>query len=443
MLIIDSITYNGEPILELRLKYLYDTIDIFIITECIYTNTGFKKKFFYFEKYIDNFTYYLDKIIYIKINNYPEKNDNTFNSSWYYQYYNDDKCINNWFKEYFNRNIVIDYLKKNINEEYILFVCDCDEIVNKNLCIELKNNYNYLDNILFINLNIFYYNLNYKSNDLWLKVFCINNNYVNNNNNINLSLIRTQTNISDFNFINNNNLGWHFCSFLTLKNIKLKLLNGAHQEINNKNYSNKFIRNCIKNGIVFYDLTKLEPSNYINSNLDNIIIEFHNNLINKQLYIFTDYINNNIFFELKKQLNEYIDLPNYELLEIGCNEGELTLWLLNNIITNIKSNITCLDLFNDIEKYHNFIFNLDNNNRIYLFTNITNFLIKKVYLNKTYNIIIINNIIQYDNYLLILSLSLELINKINGKIIIIDNFFNIKKITNLFKTNKYLYYITN
>ena len=44
MLIFDYVLYNGEPIIEFRLKYLNKYVDKFIIVESVYTYSGNKKR---------------------------------------------------------------------------------------------------------------------------------------------------------------------------------------------------------------------------------------------------------------------------------------------------------------------------------------------------------------------------------------------------------------
>ena len=43
MFVYDYVIYNGEPIIEFRLKYLNNYVDKFIIVESIYTHSGNKK----------------------------------------------------------------------------------------------------------------------------------------------------------------------------------------------------------------------------------------------------------------------------------------------------------------------------------------------------------------------------------------------------------------
>ena len=71
MLIYDYVLYNGEPILEFRLKYLYDYVDKFIIVESIYTYAGNKKDDLYYNINHELFKQYEDKIIFFRIENIP------------------------------------------------------------------------------------------------------------------------------------------------------------------------------------------------------------------------------------------------------------------------------------------------------------------------------------------------------------------------------------
>lgn len=50
-------------------------------------------------------------------------------------------------------------------------------------------------------------------------------------------------------------------------------------------------------------------------------------------------------------LKDLKDKPNLNFLEIGCFEGRATTWLLENILTDKTSRITCIDLFEDSPQY--------------------------------------------------------------------------------------------
>ena len=75
MFIYDYIIYNGEPIIEFRLKYLNDYVDYFIITESIYTHSGKKKDDFYYYINKDLFEPYRKKILFHSIHVLPSEID--------------------------------------------------------------------------------------------------------------------------------------------------------------------------------------------------------------------------------------------------------------------------------------------------------------------------------------------------------------------------------
>ena len=69
-MIYDCFTFFNElDILEIRLNTLYDTVDYFVIAEANKTHTG-KEKDYVFEKNQARFSNFLDKIIYIKVDDF-------------------------------------------------------------------------------------------------------------------------------------------------------------------------------------------------------------------------------------------------------------------------------------------------------------------------------------------------------------------------------------
>jgi predicted O-methyltransferase YrrM len=62
-------------------------------------------------------------------------------------------------------------------------------------------------------------------------------------------------------------------------------------------------------------------------------------------YIFTvDWFSNNIIW-WDKYLNNFKNKPNLNFLEIGSFQGRATVWLLENILTEKSSCVTCIDTF--------------------------------------------------------------------------------------------------
>ena len=112
----DLILYNGEDILDLRLRLLYNHVDYFIISE-FNKNFQNKKKRKYFD--INKFSKYKKKIIY-KFKELPNK-------------YNEKTP---WEIEAYQRESLADNVK--IKNRDMIILSDVDEIIDP-----LKLNYNF------------------------------------------------------------------------------------------------------------------------------------------------------------------------------------------------------------------------------------------------------------------------------------------------------------
>ena len=111
MKIYDCFTFFNElELLDLRLKELYNHVDYFVLVEATLTHTG-KPKELIFEKNKDKYSDYLDKIIYVKVNDLPD--------------YNDFEGI--WEPENFQRNCIVRGLT-NAEDSDVIMVSDIDEI---------------------------------------------------------------------------------------------------------------------------------------------------------------------------------------------------------------------------------------------------------------------------------------------------------------------------
>ena len=104
--------FNEYEILDLRFMTLYDHVDHFVIVEANKTHTG-KSKGFNFEERMNDYKDYLDKVIYIKIEDLP-----TYDRS------------DIWVPENFQRNCISRGLEGVAQPGDKIFVSDCDEIWN-------------------------------------------------------------------------------------------------------------------------------------------------------------------------------------------------------------------------------------------------------------------------------------------------------------------------
>lgn len=116
-MIYDCFTFFNElDSLEVRLNILYDYVDKFVITEGNKTHTG-KDKEFILEKNFERYKKFSDKIIYIKVDDFPPLKSEE-----------NDEYGNNWLYENFQRDAIMRGLK-DCKPDDIVIISDCDEII--------------------------------------------------------------------------------------------------------------------------------------------------------------------------------------------------------------------------------------------------------------------------------------------------------------------------
>lgn len=260
-LIIDYFLYNGEPIIEYRLEYLYDYVDQFIIVECRYTHTGIKKPFLYVEKNTDFFKKYEKKLMIIIIDEFPDNNNVDS-----YMLINKNRPLlkdysdDNWARETYNRNYAQNIILEKFKQPFILFVCDVDEIPNRNIINDLKYNYSELHDGIKLAMIMMRYNFKWKEpNTIWTHPFVITDIGTRN-----LSFNAVRLNQEGGKKIISN-AGWHLSYFLTPNDIIRKFVSFAHSEYNNEKYKNKeYLLTCMLSG--YFCCNKNEKCDYINEN---------------------------------------------------------------------------------------------------------------------------------------------------------------------------------
>ena len=159
MKIYDCFMYFDEDIvLDVRLNFLNEFVDQFVIIESEYNHRG-EKRVPLFK--IDKFKKYKDKIKYILINDIPpgieiinKEDEDVYRKS----------IFNASKRENFQRNQILKGLIE-ANEEDWIIISDLDEIPNLSK-INLKNT---KDKLIFFNQHMMYYKFNLKLNDyIWV-----------------------------------------------------------------------------------------------------------------------------------------------------------------------------------------------------------------------------------------------------------------------------------
>lgn len=146
-MIYDCFTFFNElDILELRLNILYNHVDKFVIVEANKTHTGNDKEFI-FEANKSRFEKFLDKIEYIKLDDFPSLEESQKSEDG-----------NKWLYENYQRDAIMRGLK-DCKPDDIIITSDCDEIINpqilkkykKGVCSPLQYRFKFNYNTLVVN----------------------------------------------------------------------------------------------------------------------------------------------------------------------------------------------------------------------------------------------------------------------------------------------------
>ena len=220
-MIYDCFIFNDElDLLELRLRYLNNKVDKFVLVESERTMSG-NKKVLHFKTNQHRFKKFEDKIIHLTA---PVNN------------------LSVWDYEFFQRNYIKEALVQCMQND-IIIITDIDEILDIPAILSNKN----FSFPSLIEINMFYYFLNIKTNDNWsFPLIC----YWKQIENINIgSRVTYSKNITQNVLLQDGEInGWHF-SYLYGNDIELyqkKIESFTHQEFNKPYFlDTKRINRCV------------------------------------------------------------------------------------------------------------------------------------------------------------------------------------------------------
>ena len=236
MLIDSFLFFNEKELVELRVKYLHEVVDIFVVVEANITHQG-KKKDWNFPKILkNNLNEFSDKIQYHQLNIDLEKIKNE--ESWIIGNIKGDDAhrIDN-----FQRNYIKTACKKFSNED-ILIISDVDEIPSKEKIKFIKSSdFKKIAPVVFEQY-LFHVDCNFLRLESWLGSIAttmqLSNKYSPHQHR------SDKEKISHF-----NDAGWSFSSFGGPEKIKEKFEAFAHKEYNKEKFKNiDHIINCQKTG---------------------------------------------------------------------------------------------------------------------------------------------------------------------------------------------------
>ena len=230
MKIFDCFMYFDEDVvLDLRLNYLNNYVDKFVIVESKYAHNG-KKRNLNFN--INNFIKFKNKIIYLVLDHEPPGIEN-INDKDHIDITNGKYILNSMKRDYYQRNFIINGLKDCENEDFIL-ISDLDEIPN------LENiDFNSIrEKLVFFKQKMFYYKFNLCSKTvIWTgtrgckKKYLISPQWLRNIKDRPYPYWRLDVLFSKLKYFNIklvNDGGWHFSYVKTPEGIEKKLRSYAH-----------------------------------------------------------------------------------------------------------------------------------------------------------------------------------------------------------------------
>lgn len=266
--VIDCTIFNGDPIIEMRIPYLYNHVDEFVIVEARETHSGAKKDSLYIDSYRAFLAPFMNKITILVIEQFPEPSSIHFNGidreAWSREHYQRDFAYNSYVNEKYS------------NEKYILLCCDMDEIPRQALVSQLKQDYAKLTAAVHLDMVMFKYSFRWhRSGVKWTHPFAVSDRVAAKHP---LSKFRTgvaRTIIAQ-------NAGWHCTYFYTIGDMIRKLESFAHSEFDKTEYkSRELIRSCMLTGRFFLSVAdgkddKLQP--YYGSDLPTGWMEFQQHM---------------------------------------------------------------------------------------------------------------------------------------------------------------------
>jgi len=248
--------FDEEILLDLRLNYLNNYVDEFVIVESPYTHSGEKRKLLFD---INTFKKFKDKISYIVVDKEPD-NISKISTTDSEDKKNSKYILNAAKRENFHRNYIQKGLAK-ANPEDMILISDLDEIPN----LETNDLKNVKSKLIFFKQKLFYYKLNLKFDSFdWFgtkackMAHLVSPQWLRNIKDKRYPFWRLDTLCSrskyqDIFFVENG--GWHFSYMRTAESIEKKLTSYLHHREYDINPLGKDkIQEMINNKKPVYDL---------------------------------------------------------------------------------------------------------------------------------------------------------------------------------------------
>ena len=237
-MIVDCFTfYNENEVLLLRLDYLYDVVDYFVIVESLDSfSKNIRKSEYMFEANIELYRKYLDKIRYYKIDTLPHAGG----------------VGDSWPNEYYQRNYCEVGVKElGLGSEDWIIISDVDEIPRKEMIMQMitpeyKNKF-----VLFqFQQHLFYYHVNMLQEQIWSGTVAVQKKYF-----ASMQQLRDQREVIHPAIHSFPDAGWHYSYMGGVERVTQKMYSTSEEESNSKFRTEENIKKSIETGKDLFDRT--------------------------------------------------------------------------------------------------------------------------------------------------------------------------------------------
>ena len=241
-MIVDAFTFlNEKELIELRVKYLSDIVDCFLIVEANTTHTGKEKKWNFPEILNSNLKEFSHKIQYhqMKVDLQKaekEKSPNYKGGTW----------GRSWKVESMQRNFIKEVYKK-FSPSDIIVISDLDEIPSKQKLSFIKSSDFKVVAPVALEQASFHLNCSFLELERWVGGVVVTKELVDRYEPQIFRDLRKR--ISRF-----TDAGWSFSSFGGVKRVKEKIESFCHEELNKETFKNEtHLKTCIETGKDIFD----------------------------------------------------------------------------------------------------------------------------------------------------------------------------------------------
>lgn len=224
-LVVDVFSYNGEPIVERRLRYLAPVVDKFVVVEARHTHSGTRKAELYAHTHKHVFEPYSDKVEFLILDEFPAVCPEwaAFARAcrpWVRGY------VDDWWRESFQRDAATARLKDLHSEErpLLALVCDSDEIPSRQAIAALVEEYDTVAARPAVHLVMafHYYGWEWTNPEPWARAFAIAGARLHDNSLDGVRNAIPRTLLPD--------AGWHCSYFMSPSEVARKIRSFAHRE---------------------------------------------------------------------------------------------------------------------------------------------------------------------------------------------------------------------